>query len=361
VESRSGLARTAKQRRELEGRLITLAFDEERLQLQATVAGAERLRIELERLETLRALSDEEKAALQRAQDQAKIAQDRLNTSGEREANAQSGNAEANQSPLESFFGDIPSTADEINEALESIAAGGLATFTDALTDAIVNWRGFKDVALATLRSVAAGIIRLGIQQLLLHTIGKALGLTAVASTQAQAGAAAAAWAPAAAAASLATLGANAGPAAAALASTHALSAALSIPKGFQSGGYTGNIDPRKVAGVVHGQEYVFDAAATKRIGVQNLEAMRNNAIRPSNARASAPGGGSGATLSQEAVAQLRGIVGEAIHAMPDVVVQPTLDPVAILDAALNSQRGRQKVIAFLGDNRGAIGGTLQQ
>jgi hypothetical protein len=111
----------------------------------------------------------------------------------------------------------------------------------------------------------------------------------------------------------------------------------------------------------VHGQEYVFDAAATRRIGVHNLEAMRNDAIRPSNARASAPGGGSGATLSQEAVAQLRGIVGEAIHAMPDVVVQPTLDPVAILDAALNSQRGRQKVIAFMGDNRGAIGGTLQQ
>jgi phage-related minor tail protein len=31
----------------------------------------------------------------------------------------------------------------------------------------------------------------------------------------------------------------------------------------------------KEVAGVVHGQEYVFDASATRRIGVANLEAMR--------------------------------------------------------------------------------------
>ncbi len=47
-------------------------------------------------------------------------------------------------------------------------------------------------------------------------------------------------------------------------------------PKGFMAGGYTGNIGTSSVAGVVHGQEYVFDAKATKRIGVDNLEAMRS-------------------------------------------------------------------------------------
>ena len=45
---------------------------------------------------------------------------------------------------------------------------------------------------------------------------------------------------------------------------------------GFMSGGYTGNMPTNAVAGAVHGQEYVFDAAATKRIGVPALEAMRN-------------------------------------------------------------------------------------
>jgi hypothetical protein len=60
-------------------------------------------------------------------------------------------------------------------------------------------------------------------------------------------------------------------------------------------------------------------------------------------------------------VAELRSIVSDARDMMPEVVVNPVIDPVDILDRALNTQRGRQKVIAFLGDNRGAIGGTLQQ
>ncbi|NYR09614.1 phage tail tape measure protein [Psychrobacter sp. BI730] len=47
-------------------------------------------------------------------------------------------------------------------------------------------------------------------------------------------------------------------------------------PKGFKTGGYTGNMGVNQVAGAVHGQEYVFDAASTKRIGVDNLNAMRS-------------------------------------------------------------------------------------
>lgn len=45
--------------------------------------------------------------------------------------------------------------------------------------------------------------------------------------------------------------------------------------QGFAVGGPTGGNDPRKVAGLVHEQEYVFDAASTARIGVANLEAIR--------------------------------------------------------------------------------------
>ena len=49
-------------------------------------------------------------------------------------------------------------------------------------------------------------------------------------------------------------------------------------PKGFSTGGYTGNMGVNDVAGVVHGKEYVLNAAATKRIGVDNLNAMNNGA-----------------------------------------------------------------------------------
>lgn len=62
------------------------------------------------------------------------------------------------------------------------------------------------------------------------------------------------------------------------LLSTSAITSAIAglSPKGFKQGGYTGNMGASQVAGVVHGQEYVFDAQATKRIGVDNLNAMRS-------------------------------------------------------------------------------------
>ncbi len=53
---------------------------------------------------------------------------------------------------------------------------------------------------------------------------------------------------------------------------------------GFASGGYTGNAPRNAVAGVVHGQEYVLNAATTRRLGRSNLDAL--------NAGGSLPGGG---------------------------------------------------------------------
>jgi hypothetical protein len=61
-----------------------------------------------------------------------------------------------------------------------------------------------------------------------------------------------------------------------------ALLAAMAAFGGFRSGGYTGDMPPGQVAGVVHGKEFVFDAPAVQRIGLDNLEAMRNGAVPPS-------------------------------------------------------------------------------
>jgi len=49
---------------------------------------------------------------------------------------------------------------------------------------------------------------------------------------------------------------------------------------GFERGGWTGAGATTDVAGVVHAEEYVFDAAATRRIGVANLEALRRGALK---------------------------------------------------------------------------------
>lgn len=56
-----------------------------------------------------------------------------------------------------------------------------------------------------------------------------------------------------------------------------ALIAAQTIA-GFKSGGYTGNGGTSQVAGVVHGQEYVLNAEATKRVGKGTLDALNSGA-----------------------------------------------------------------------------------
>lgn len=53
----------------------------------------------------------------------------------------------------------------------------------------------------------------------------------------------------------------------------------IGIP-GFRVGGWTGPGDAADVAGLVHAGEFVFDAATTRRIGVQNLEAIRSGRMR---------------------------------------------------------------------------------
>lgn len=62
---------------------------------------------------------------------------------------------------------------------------------------------------------------------------------------------------------------------------------------GFASGGFTGQGGKYQPAGIVHKGEYVFDQAATNRIGVSNLEALRNGGSL--DATLSKPGFGTGA------------------------------------------------------------------
>jgi len=64
-----------------------------------------------------------------------------------------------------------------------------------------------------------------------------------------------------------------------AIAASTGVMAAANVAKiagiGFKQGGYTGSGNPNDVAGPVHRNEFVFDAAATSRIGVPALEAIR--------------------------------------------------------------------------------------
>jgi len=99
------------------------------------------------------------------------------------------------------------------------------------------------------------------------------------------------AYTPAAAAASLASFGANSIPAIAGIAATSAKANAAFGSGSFQEGGFTGNVATNRVAGVVHGQEFVVNAQNTARNrglleamnrGFDAQSALRNSNLSPS-------------------------------------------------------------------------------
>ncbi|MGQ4609109.1 phage tail length tape measure family protein [Raoultella ornithinolytica] len=71
---------------------------------------------------------------------------------------------------------------------------------------------------------------------------------------------------------------------------TSSITSAASV--GFSSGGYTGPGGKYQPAGIVHKGEYIFDQASTNRIGVSQLEALRNG--KPLDATLGRSGFGTG-------------------------------------------------------------------
>lgn len=90
-----------------------------------------------------------------------------------------------------------------------------------------------------------------------------------------------------------------------AMAASTGVAAAVNVAKitgvaGFQTGGYTGNAGVSDVAGVVHGREYVMDAATVQRVGVDNLDAIRAGAASVQQPSTSSAGfAGNNQTSSQ--------------------------------------------------------------
>lgn len=201
----------------------------------------------------------------------------------------------------------------KVTEGFEGVATGLTSSFgdffqsfskgfADSVGKAIVQGdslsESLNNVAETVLTQLISSLIQLGIQYVANAALAAALGTATTAVSATQAAATATAWAPAAALVSLGTAGANSVGANAGMASTYGLSQifAATAGAGFMTGGYTGNGAVDAVAGAVHGQEYVFDAASTKAIGVDNLEALRSGA-KSLNSGSSSSSGGKGAGM----------------------------------------------------------------
>lgn len=219
---------------------------------------------------------------------------------------------------VEGYEGALPAMSDAFGNLFTQLTDG----FANSLGQAIVYGEDLgdtlRDVARSALSELISSIIKMGIQWVITEGLKQAAiaGTTAATQTQAATTVAAtatstaaqtaalatttaasttaaatttAAWTPAATTASIGSFG---GAAAIGLA---AVIAALAAARGgFEQGGYTGNMGKKEIAGVVHGKEFVMDAATTSRIGVANLEALRSGAAqvqqKTSTAPASRPG-----------------------------------------------------------------------
>ena len=183
---------------------------------------------------------------------------------------------------LEGYTGTLNDLTDQFGTFFTGIQDG----FADSIGKAIVQGdnlgESLKNAAKQGLQSLISGLVKLGTQwvitQLLMSSTSKATSATATAQGTAQAASLTSAYAPAATLANTATFGGASAAGMAGMMAVVALAGALPamLGKGFMTGGYTGSMGTDQIAGVVHGQEYVFDADATRRIGVHNLEALRN-------------------------------------------------------------------------------------
>lgn len=129
------------------------------------------------------------------------------------------------------------------------------------------------------------------------------------------------------------------GAAAAALQVAQAASIKSTNMTGFKSGGYTGNIGLNQEAGVVHGQEYVLNAEATKRVGINTLNAINNGGTIQAErqAQASAKVGGTG----QQSTPQ-------------NLQINNILDP-SIVGDFMGTSSGTKTFMNFIKNNRSSI------
>lgn len=73
--------------------------------------------------------------------------------------------ARENESPMQAYLREISTTGDQMNQQLESIGVNGLRSFTEELSDAIVNFKSLGDVAKHVLAEIAADLIKLQLRK----------------------------------------------------------------------------------------------------------------------------------------------------------------------------------------------------
>lgn len=153
LSAQSGLARTAKQRREIELQILKLQFAQLRAYQQSIIDS-----------DNPNVTAGQREEAGKRIQDLGKL-----------EGLATARVRQQNQGPVAGYLDSIPRSVGEVNEALENVAAGGIASIVDGLSEAATGAKSLGDVFKDVAGDIIRQLIRIGIQQAILGPLSKAL------------------------------------------------------------------------------------------------------------------------------------------------------------------------------------------
>lgn len=194
---------------------------------------------------------------------------------------------------LEQLYRKFTDVSQQIADTLSNVigaAVDGISGSIQGLITGTMSWGdALRNIYDTLMQSVIKGIADMAAQWIVSHVIMKGvsigfdallemLGWKRVATSNAQEAAKTPALATNAALASAGSYGISAIVGVAVLL---AALAAIGLSGGFAEGGYTGAGGKYDLAGVVHKGEYVMPAASVNRIGIDNLEAMRQGGELP--------------------------------------------------------------------------------
>ena len=124
-----------------------------------------------------------------------------------------------------------------LTSAVDAFSGNASNAITGLLTGTMSAQEAMRSLGNTILNSVINSIVQVGVEALKNYILGQTLGAASVATSVGMAATTASAWAPAAAMASLASFGANAGPAAAGISSTVGLANGLALAGARYKGG----------------------------------------------------------------------------------------------------------------------------
>jgi hypothetical protein len=151
LNSQLAVARTVAERRDVELRLLDNVKEQERNRLQGIINSS-------------------------RPGDPAAAdAQAQLGTLDQRTDAQRRAISYRNRGPLEEYRDNLPRTADQMNEALESVKARGLASFDDALTDSISKVFKLGGAFGSVANGIISDLIRIGVQRAIIGPLADSL------------------------------------------------------------------------------------------------------------------------------------------------------------------------------------------